>query len=62
MLDSLLAVFIIICMCGLCFSIYRASLLYEYGHEDYREQTNSEIEAILNGMTACEGCASDESD
>ena len=62
MLDSLMAIFITVCMCGLCFSVYRATLLYEHGYENYRDRVNNEIEDILNSIMTCEGCILDEPD
>lgn len=62
MVDALLCVFIVICMCGLCFSIYKAIDRYEQGYIDYLSRSQSDIEDILIYLPYCEACAIDESD
>lgn len=62
MLDTLLSVFIIICMCGLCFAITNAGVAYEDGYERYEQEMNEMLENAFNGLDICEVCAIDESD
>ena len=61
LLDSLLAVFIVICMCALCMSIFKLNVRYEEGYENYQERTGDSLVQIFNQLYPCEACE-DESD
>lgn len=62
LVDSLLTVFIITCMCLLCFSIYELILNYEEGYKKNNIATNEAYESIFNNLPICEECVIDESD
>ena len=62
LIDSLLSVFIVACICMLCFSIYQAIDKYSQGYELYRKTATEMYERILNGLPECEACRIDEPD
>ena len=62
LIDALLSVFIVSCICILCFSIYQLDQRYEEGLETYYENSNIAYEAIFNSLAECEACTIDESD
>ena len=62
MVDALLSVFIVVCMCGLCFSIYKAIDKYEQGYLSYLSNSQDNIENILRNLPYCEVCVTDEHD
>ena len=62
MIDALLSVFIVVCMCGLCFSIFKAIDNYEQGYINYLDRSQSDIENILMNLEYCQVCVLDESD
>ena len=61
LLDALLCVFIVSCLCILCFSIQALNVDYEEGYKDYQERSNEELEWILRDLNICE-CELNESD
>ena len=62
LLDALLSVFLLSCLCILCFSIYNLIERYEEGYLRYQERSNQRYEDILSDLNQCEGCAFDEHD
>ena len=62
LLDSLLTVFIVLSLCGLCFSIYRVMTRYDEGYESYQRRSDQRYEAIFRQLEECEACIADESD
>ncbi|MBQ6217385.1 MAG: hypothetical protein IJK53_08400 [Erysipelotrichaceae bacterium] len=62
LLDALLSVFLLSCLCILCFSIYNLIERYEEGYLRYQERSNQRYEDILSDLNLCEGCAFDEYD
>lgn len=62
LIDSLLAVFIVICMCALCMTMYQVILRYEDGYDAYRERTNDSLTVLFQSLPYCEACLDDESD
>ena len=62
LIDSLLAVFIVLCMCALCMTMYQVILRYEDGYEAYQERTNNSLTLLFQSLPYCEACTNDESD
>ncbi|MBQ1287040.1 MAG: hypothetical protein IIZ28_07870 [Erysipelotrichaceae bacterium] len=62
LIDALLSVFLLSCLCILCFSIYGLMERYEEGYIAYQERTNEYYAQILSGLNRCEGCSADEHD
>ncbi|MBR5341332.1 MAG: hypothetical protein IK151_05335 [Erysipelotrichaceae bacterium] len=62
LLDALLAVFIVSCICILCFSIHNLMDIYERGYAEYQEQSNRRYEYIYNSLSECEACSINEYD
>ena len=62
MLDALLSVFIVSCICILCFSIYSIMEKYDEGYVNYQTNSNYHYEDIFNSLSECEACAIDEYD
>ncbi len=62
LIDALLSVFIVSCVCILCFSIFRIIDNYEKGFTEYQKNSNRHYEMIFQDLPECEGCAFDESD
>ena len=62
LLDALLSVFILSCLCILCFTIYSLMERYEEGYQNYQYRSNSRYEEILGSLNECEGCSVDEHD
>lgn len=62
LVDSLLTVFIVSCICILCFSIYRLIERYDEGYVSYTERMNDYYVSVFNSYEYCESCEVDESD
>ncbi len=62
LIDALLCVFILSCICILCFSIWQLNGRYEKGLEEYRLRSDDRYEMILRELDRCQGCKTDESD
>ena len=62
LIDSLLAVFIVLCMCALCMTMYQVILRYEDGYEAYQERTSNSLTLLFQRLPYCEACRNDESD
>lgn len=61
LLDSLLSIFLVISMCGLCLSIYKSISNYEIGYLNYQNNSNEQLSEIFNSFDYCEACVLDES-
>ena len=62
LLDALLSVFILSCLCILCFTIYGLMERYEEGYQNYQYRSNSRYEEIIGTLNECERCSVDEHD
>lgn len=62
LIDALLSVFIVSCICIMCFTIFNIVYRYEAGYSDYQERSNREYEQIFNSLSDCEGCTENEYD
>ena len=56
LIDSLMTVFIVSCICILCFSIYKSIENYIEGYLRYTEESNIRYEEIYNNLPECEVC------
>ena len=62
LIDSLVAVFLVTCICAMCFSICKASGAYTEGYDSYRKISDLNYERIYRSLEECEGCGLHESD
>ena len=62
LIDSVLSVFIVVCMCAMCMTIYQVVLRYEEGVAAYRERTNESLIQLFQSLPHCEACMTDEPD
>ena len=62
LIDSLVAVFLITCICSICFSLYRSQERYREGYERYRKLSDLHYEEIYCSLEECTGCSLSESD
>ncbi|MBR4462132.1 MAG: hypothetical protein IKS51_06110 [Erysipelotrichaceae bacterium] len=62
LIDSLMSVFIVICMCVLCMTVYQVILRYDEGFDAYHEKTNDFLTQLFQSLPYCEACIVDEPD
>jgi len=62
LIDALLSVFIVSCICILCFTIFNIINKYEEGYINYQIKSNYYYENLFNNLKECEACNIDESD
>lgn len=60
LLDSLMTVFIVSCICILCFSVYQSIENYIEGYRMYQDMSNQRYEDIYLSFNDCEVCVIDE--
>lgn len=60
LLDSLMTVFIVSCICILCFSVYKSIENYIEGYRMYQNMSNQRYEDIYLSFNDCEVCVIDE--
>ncbi len=60
LLDSLMTVFIVSCICILCFSVYQSIENYIEGYRMYQDMSNQRYEDIYLSFNDCEVCITDE--
>ena len=50
LIDSLLTVFIVVCMCALCMTIFKLNVRYEEGYADNQKRVNESLESIFSQL------------